>query len=500
MPACRLPSITKDNKFRFLNIDGDLSEIGWDGPQREKLWRYNQHYFDDLNSINADKHNELHKQLIQDWINCNPPGFGIGWEPYPTSLRIVNWIKWALSGNSLDEDCLESVTMQTEWLSKRLEFHLLGNHLLANAKALVFSALFFEGEATDIWWETGVKLISRELDEQILGDGGHFERSPMYHLIVLEDLLDLYNLFIAYEQVMLGMSDLSQKLHSKINEMVNWLRTMLHPDGEISFFNDSSLENGPKPAFIFAYARKLGFPVTKQLFEKSRDLEQTGYIRLADEHTVALIDAAPIGPDYNPGHAHADTLSFELSVGGQRILVNGGTSTYENTNQRLKERSTKSHNTVEVNGRNSSNVWDSFRVAHRAKPLARICELGELFSNVSCCHDGYSRFGKRIFHHRTWEFQKGRMRILDRIEGKNVKGVARFHFHPSIHLKQLAESAWKIEDHYQDILFKVINGVGRVEPSTHSPTFGCVIENSCLCVDLLDGTSSVSITWKAKIS
>ena len=81
MPACRLPSLTKDNKFRFLNIDGDLSEIGWNGPQREKLWRYNQHYFDDLNSINAEKHNELHKQLIQDWINCNPTGFGIGWEP-----------------------------------------------------------------------------------------------------------------------------------------------------------------------------------------------------------------------------------------------------------------------------------------------------------------------------------------------------------------------------------------------------------------------------------
>ena len=496
-PVERKSSMAVANTFSFLNLTRSLEETGWDGGEVERLWLYNLHYFDDLNAADAKDRISSHRALIENWINQNKSLDSIGWEPYPTSLRIVNWIKWALSGNSLEREWLESLGMQTESLSKRLEFHLLGNHLFANAKALLFSALFFEGEATHSWWETGVKLITRELDEQILGDGGHFERSPMYHGIVLEDLLDLYNLCRAYEQVLPGISDLSQKLRSKIIEMVEWLRAMMHPDGDIGFFNDSALENGPKPALLFDYARKLGLSVSKQLFEQSKDLEQTGYIRLANEHAVALIDAAPIGPDHNPGHAHADTLSFELSVRGRRILVNGGTSTYENTLQRHKERSTKSHNTVQINGRNSSEVWDAFRVAHRAEPLARECDLGERSSTVSCSHDGYSRFWHRIFHHRTWEFQKGRIRILDRIEGRNAMGVARFHFHPSIKLRQLSESAWQIDDH--GILFEVINGVGRVEPSTHSPSFGRVIENSCLSVGLPDGTSTVSITWKAEI-
>ena len=494
-PIERKSSMPSPNTFSFLNLTKDFEVIGWDGGGMERLWLYNLHYFDDLNAEDAKDRTSSHRALIENWINQNKSLDGIGWEPYPTSLRIVNWIKWALSGNSLDQEWLESVAIQTEWLSKRLEFHLLGNHLFANAKALLFSAVFFDGEQTHSWWETGAKLIARELDEQILGDGGHFERSPMYHCIVLEDLLDLYNLCRAYEQVMPGMSDLSQKLLSKITEMVEWLRAMMHPDGDISFFNDSALGNAPKPAFIFTYARKLGLSVSKQLLKQSRDLEQTGYIRLANDHAIALIDAAPIGPDYIPGHAHADTLSFELSVRGRRILVNGGTSTYENTPQRQKERSTKSHNTVEINGRNSSDVWDAFRVAHRAKPLARVCDLGEKSSTVSCSHDGYSSFGRRVHHHRTWDFQRGKIQIVDRIEGRNTVGMARFHFHPSIQLKQKSESSWQVEDHDHEILFEVIEGFGMVEPSTHSPAFGKIVESQCLCVSLSCGASSVCITW-----
>ena len=151
VPARRKASITQGYKFRFLNIDGDLSEIGWDGPQREKLWRYNQHYFDDLNSINADERNEWHLQLLQDWISCNPPGFGTGWEPYPVSLRIVNLIKWALRTNKLSINAKLSLAIHLRWLTKRLENHLLGNHLLSNAKALCFGGLFFKGKEADIW-------------------------------------------------------------------------------------------------------------------------------------------------------------------------------------------------------------------------------------------------------------------------------------------------------------------------------------------------------------
>ena len=182
--------MTGPRGFVFLNQPGQLDEIGWDGPQREKLWRYNQHYFDDLNAIDAPTRRAWHTALVEDWVADNPPGHGIGWEPYPLSLRVVNWIKWSLAGTTLSPAALQSLAVQVRWLTDRLEIHLLGNHLFANAKALVFAGLFFQGKEADTWLKKGLRILERQVPEQILPDGGHFERSTMYHALALEDILD----------------------------------------------------------------------------------------------------------------------------------------------------------------------------------------------------------------------------------------------------------------------------------------------------------------------
>ena len=72
------------------------------------------------------------------------PGRGPGWDPYPVSRRIVNWVKWALLGQELPPECRTSLAVQARWLGGRLEYHLLGNHLLANAAALVHAGLYFD--------------------------------------------------------------------------------------------------------------------------------------------------------------------------------------------------------------------------------------------------------------------------------------------------------------------------------------------------------------------
>src|SRR5262249_13815017 len=146
----------------------------------EKLWRYNLHYFDDLNAYDAAQRQEWHCSLLSQWVCENTPGFGTGWEPYPTSLRMVNWIKWVLTGNRLPAECIQSLAVQARWLSQRLEIHLLGNHLLANAKALLFAGIFFDGAEADEWLVRGLRILEREVAEQVLPDGGHIERSPMY--------------------------------------------------------------------------------------------------------------------------------------------------------------------------------------------------------------------------------------------------------------------------------------------------------------------------------
>ena len=192
-PASRLSSMIGPNDFKFLNEKGNLDEVGWDSPTREKIWRYNQHYFDDLNAHNEEERKSWHSDLIEKWIVGNAPFFGTGWESYPTSLRIVNWIKWHLSDNQLSISALQSLFIQLRWLNKRLEYHLLGNHLFANAKALVFGGLFFENKEANNWLQKGLAILEREVREQILPDGGHFELSTMYHALAFEDILDLIN-------------------------------------------------------------------------------------------------------------------------------------------------------------------------------------------------------------------------------------------------------------------------------------------------------------------
>jgi hypothetical protein len=161
LPARRRQSQTGPDEFRFLNETRALSRQGWDDAETPKLWRYNLHYFDDLNAVDAEHRAQWHHALMVRWITENPPGKGTGWEPYPTSLRVVNWIKWAMAGRPLAPEAVHSLAVQARFLRRRLEHHLLGNHLFANAKALLFAGRFFEGAEAQSWLDCATRLLAR---------------------------------------------------------------------------------------------------------------------------------------------------------------------------------------------------------------------------------------------------------------------------------------------------------------------------------------------------
>jgi hypothetical protein len=150
--------------------------------------------------------------------------------------------------------------------------------------------------------------------------------------------------------------------------MLRWLEAMCHPDGEIALFNDAAFGIAPAPAELTATRASCWVTPTPHS-RSSSHLADSGYVRAASRDAVLIADVAPVGPDYLPGHAHADTLSFELSLFGQRTIVNGGTSRYGTGPEREAERGTPAHSTVTVDGENSSEVWAGFRVARRAKPF-----------------------------------------------------------------------------------------------------------------------------------
>jgi len=494
-PARRKQSLLDEDGFFFLNQSGRLSEFGWDGPQREKLWRYNQHYFDDLNAQQADERSIWHRDLLVRWVVENKPGTGTGWEPYPTSLRIVNWIKWELAGNSLSHDCLQSLAVQARWLIKRLEWHLLGNHLFANAKALVFAGLVFDGSEAQRWLGQGLKIISSELPEQVLPDGGNFERSPMYHAIFLEDLLDLLNLARAYPGAMEAIQ--FEQLWGYTEKMLGWLKGMCHPDGEIAFFNDAAVGIAPGPDELFAYAGRMGFEIRgKANSPPVQQFPSSGYVRLQDDNVVALLDVAPIGPDYLPGHAHADTLSFELSLFGRRVFVNGGTSEYSNGATRLKERGTATHSTVQINGQNSSELWGGFRVARRAYPFGLKVEETLESVSVCCAHDGYCRLPGKPVHWRKWHLSRRRLVVCDHVEGPCKSAVARFHLHPAVQFTDMDEGVWRLRlPGGQQVMVEVEEGKAKQEPGFYAPEFGKRMSATVIAVELGPEGSVVRISW-----
>lgn len=497
IPARREPSLVGADTFLFLGKTGALSEIGWDGPQLEKLWRYNQHYFDDLNARDAERRAHWHRALMLSWVADNPPVQGNGWEPYPTSLRIVNWVKWALAGHALPPECLHSLAVQARWLSRRLEIHLLGNHLFANAKALVFVGLFFDGDEAQRWLRKGLRILNHEVSEQILGDGGHFERSTMYHALALEDVLDLINLFGCYRDALVESDFESiKRWRQYAAQMLEWLNAMRHPDGEIAFFNDAAFGIAPSCDELVSYAVRLGISSQKG-GPGSKWLSESGYVRLEAGDGVALLDLAPIGPDYLPGHAHADTLSFELSVFGRRFLVNSGTSCYGNGAERLRQRSTAAHNTVVVAGQDSSEVWSGFRVARRARPLSPQLEIGHHPLRVECAHDGYARLAGRPIHKRRWEMTENSMEVKDFVSGGDVPAQARFHFHPEVELEIGADASQggALLPNGRRVEWRVYLGKAHVEPSTWHPRFGESQASHCLCVDLVEGGSRVHWRW-----
>jgi uncharacterized heparinase superfamily protein len=476
-------------RFRFLHEEHELVDADWDHAEWSKLWRYNLHYFDDLDARDATERTGWQRDLIARWIAENPPSRGSGWEPYCLSLRIVNWCKWQLAGNALGEPALHSLAVQARYLRRRLEVHLLGNHLFANLKALLFAGALFEGHEADSFLAVALHGLRRELDEQMLADGGHFERSPMYHAILLEDVLDMLQLSRRYPG-RFPEAEVAQ-WRSVAQRMLRWLAVMTHPDGQIALFNDAAFGIAPRFSELAAHAQALsvvdddpsGFSGDATGEPGLTALPDSGYVRLHAGSVVVLADVGEVGPAYLPGHAHADTLSFELSFRGRRVFVDSGTSRYDVGAERLRQRGTAAHNTVQIDEADSSEVWSSFRVARRAHPLG--VRMGRQGDQVwlSAAHDGYLRLPGRPLHRRTFRLMPGSLTLIDVIEGHAEQAVARLRLHPELEVELLSATTGKIRLGSELCCeFKVDGSEPRIVRGTFHPEFGA--SEPCAIIEL----------------
>jgi uncharacterized heparinase superfamily protein len=491
-PVAGAPALVAADRFRFLNVERDCATAAdWQPRGVAKLWIYHLHYFDDLNARDAAARLPWHRQLLERWVAENPPARGDAWEPFPLSRRIVNWVKWTLRGEELPAACRASLAVQARWLGVRVEYHLRGNHLLANAAALVHAGLYFTGPEADRWCAHGMEIIARQLREQVLADGGHFERSPMYHAAVLEDLLDLLNLLRAHARAP------PADWVAVIGRMRHWLKVMTHPDGQIAFFNDAAFQIAPSSAALEAFAARLGLEAVADPRKPVTALEPSGYVRALTGPAYLVCDCAPLGPDYQPGHAHADTLSFELSLAGRRVLVNSGTSRYGVDLERQRQRGTAAHNTVVVDDQDSSEVWRGFRVARRARAClwaARATPSGAL---IAGSHDGYRRLSGRNEHWRQWRLEEHSLHIEDRVSGQFRTAAAHLHLHPDVGVQVVSECELELTGTEGTCMRVTFDGAAAVEvrPCHWYPEFGVAVANRCIVARFAGNTLATHMEW-----
>jgi uncharacterized heparinase superfamily protein len=428
-------------RYTFLN------ETRFDIRGASRLWRFHFHgfrYAIDLAVAARRGRREAAdglQRLIADWIDANPVSASDAWHPYVVSDRLMAWLIARDLQPHLQRLLREPVLLHAIYLDRHLEGDVRGSHLLKNLVALLVAGCAFDGPAAASWRARAAAGLRAELRRQVLPDGGHYERSPMYHLLVLADLLAA--LFPAGRRELAIAEDLAVA----VRRMQAVASSLVHPDGQIPLFNDSVLGEAPDPSQLIG-------PSTEPA---GACLPCTGYAMLRAGEGMLIADCGAPGPDDLPAHVHADALSFELSVGHQRVLVDGGVFDYTAGLLRDRLRGTGSHNTVEIDGTNQSEVWSAFRVGRRARVTLLHCSEQLLLA----AHDGYARLGVR--HERRIDAVEGvGWRVLDTLCGRGSHVAdARLRLHPSLHWAS-EDARWVARDGSGGVLMEM-RPIGRPE-------------------------------------
>lgn len=307
------------------NIDwrGDFRE--GDNPLRRMTLAY-------LGSVFRTTELSVVERLVDSLETGNPLGTpGVlrdVWSPYTASHRLVNLMAWMALRKRPDARLTAHVRLCAALILADAEADLGFNHLLKNYVALAMYGFALRP-----------KRLARLIAECVLPDGGHAERSPMYHALGLTDLRIL--------------RDLGHDVAEACARAERALGAMCHPDGDIALFNDSWIGGAPRAADLIT------------LTNAPACLADTGYVKLAGDGDAVIFDCGAPGPDRNPAHAHSDFLSVELSVAGRRVIVDPGVATYTAGSDRFACRAATSHNGPFA-GSEPMELWSSFRVGRRA--------------------------------------------------------------------------------------------------------------------------------------
>ncbi|MGB6067556.1 MAG: alginate lyase family protein [Desulfomonilaceae bacterium] len=422
----RLQLLNREEHFGREDIDWRL------GPRAsQRLWTITLHYHEwlyplaEIAASGTEKAQEafrLFERFVSDWLaHCDlerPGARDLAWNSYAISTRITWWIRshrviprtvWD-QAPEFERVFLDSLWKQAAYLHDHPEYDLLGNHLLRDAVGLAWAGRFFDAPEARQWLRTATQIALLQAEAQVLPDGGHIERSPMYHLEVMGDFLSL-GLLLEDE----AARSVMRNAWERMAECSVWLR---HPDSKIPLLNDAALNGSCTPDVMASQGTGLAWSVDNYPKSGGKLFPDLGLFVWHGDPWNIFFDVGPIGVDYQPGHGHADTLTIEASYRGQRFWVDPGTWAYDLDDRRRYDRSTAAHNTVCVDERDSSEVWHIFRCGRRAYPTDVQVKLEDGGFAVSAGHDGYRHLSGSPIPRRDVTLRPDqRLVITDRCDG-----------------------------------------------------------------------------------
>jgi len=416
---------------------------------------------------------------INDWIENNPPRFGVNWTcTMDVAIRACNWILGyyffkhsKVVNQQFLLKFLESLYQHGCHIIKNLERSgvLTSNHYLSDIVGLVYlGVLIPEFKESKKWKNFGIEELKKEMKKQVYPDGVNFEASTCYHRLVLE--LFFYATFLViinhknFEEhnfIEVGNEIFGEKYLRRLYKMFEFILYALKPNGRMPQIGDN--DNGrfhiftnrevldmrylltlgaiffKEPEFkikefgfceeaLWVFGEK-GYKIWQDLEENcltnigSRAFPDAGWYIMRNDKSHMFISSGPNGQDGNGGHCHNDKLNFELCIDGQDIIVDPGTYVYTAEPMwRNKFRSTAYHNTVVIDGK-EQNRFDGknlFGMRNDAEVKINKWDTNDEMDILIAEHYGYKRFSQPIIHEREIKYCKKdkKWEITDKFRGE----------------------------------------------------------------------------------
>lgn len=481
------PSFATEIYNGHFGLAGSLVELGSQSPFEiappSEGWArelYGFGWLRHLRVAGSELSREQAKALLRDFLRLHKTVRGLAWQPEVVGRRVISWL--SNSGVVLDasdprsyETFLRALTAQLRYLSASYRDAPDGAPRLVALMALVYAGLCIAEQQAVV--ERYLKPFCKEIDRQILPDGGHISRNPAALVELLLDLLPLRQCFMARDRLP------PKQLSDAIDRAMPMVRFFRLGDGTLARFNGTGATATDALATVLAYDDTGGAPL--------RAAPNSGYVRMEHGGTLILCDVAPAPAPSVSSTAHAGCLAFEMSSGEHLMIVNCGAPSADHDDWRMAARSTAAHSAlifedassaIFTGGSNGSEPDPDAALVGPPNVRSALNERSEGLE-LAASHDGYlSRYG--VVHSRTILLSPTGLFVggEDLLSApKGLKGEAqasgggytlRFHLHPSVHAEMTPDE--------RSVTLVLANGEGWTM-TANTPTIA--IEESVLLAD-----------------